>query len=184
MADVMVELCVTNTTGASLALEFVPGMVLGAPQGSNIQSVMLEGQASVALAAGESVTVPLTGYCLDFKAAPPPKGQSIAFTLSGALERYAAALQVLYAGLALDAQGKYTAILAPLQHRRIVIQRALWAVLEQKPARTAADKEKMRTDVKADVNRAGRSLATRELDRLTNNLWADVRQTLERAGAR
>jgi hypothetical protein len=181
VAGEMVEMKLTNVSSRPITLDFVPGMVLAAPADSKVQPLLTEEEYSLTLQPQETISRPLICYCLDYSLDPPGKGQTVAFVFAKDPERYADAIRVLYAGLQLDETSHYHPMLAPLQHRRIVIQRAIWAVLDQKPASTAHDKDVLKKDIKEDAARAGRSLASRQVDKLTDTIWKDVNQTLEKA---
>lgn len=182
IAAEMVTVRITNTSSASITFTLTPGVVLGAPTGSRIQSVLNEQEVTLEIAPGETASHALVGYCLDYRASPPPKGASIAYTFGGDLSRYAMAIVVLDTASRLDAEGRFTAVLPPLQHRRIVTQRAVWAALGQVSASTEADKLALRDEIKLELKRGGKALATKELNLLTDSVWIDLRLTLEASG--
>lgn len=182
IAAEMVTMSITNTTSSAITLSYTPGMVLGAPTGSHVQSVLNEQEFTLEVAPGATVNHAVVGYCLDYRASPPPKGASIPYTFTSDLSKYALAIQVLDVATRLDAEGRFTPLLPALQHRRIVTQRAVWAALSQVPASSDKDKAALHEEIKLELKRGGKSLSTKELNRLTDSVWTDVRLTLQEAG--
>lgn len=181
VAGEMVDMKVTNVSATPVTLKFIPGMVMDAPPDSGIQPLLIEEEFDLVLQPKETVQRRLVCYCLDRKLSPPAKGKAVAFVFSRRSDRFASSIKVLYSGLKLDASGQYNPMLAPLQHRRIVIQRAIWSIVAQKPATSDQGRTALKKDIKDDASRSGKSLATRQLEKLTDAIWKDVTQTLEQA---
>jgi hypothetical protein len=133
VAGEMVEITAKNTGTKTMNFNLVPGMVLEAPAGSGVQPLILEDNIPVTLSPGEQFNRRLNCYCLDYNVDPPSKGQLYDYAWAPTLNpNWADPIKVLLAGLKLDSTNQYNPIVRQTQHRRIVIQRAIWEVLGQR----------------------------------------------------
>lgn len=176
VAGEMATMDVVNKTNHPVTLKFVPGMVLEAPAESGAQPLMLEEDFSLTLAAGESNQRNLICYCLDYNVPPPDKGAVLPYSWSNRVQPFwADTVKVLAAGLQLEKNGGYHPVLAPLQHRRIVIQRAIWQQLGQVDGLSSLQK-----DIVKDTNGV---VTQKTAARLSKSIYGDIEKTLSDAKA-
>lgn len=176
LAGEMAVMDVTNKSNAPITLKFVPGMVLEAPADSGAQPLMLEEDFSLSLQPGESSKRNLICYCLDYNVPPPEKGTVLPYSWSTRVQPFwADTVKVLQAGLALEQKNAYHPVLAPLQHRRIVIQRAIWQQLGQVEGISSLQK-----DIVKDANGG---VTQKTAARLSKSIYSDIEKTLSDAKA-
>ncbi len=176
VAGEMATMEVTNRSNQPLTLQFVPGMVLEAPADSGAQPLMLEENFSLTLAPGESNKRNLVCYCLDYNVPPPEKGAQLPYTWSGRVSPYwADTVKVLVAGLNLDSNKGMHPVLPVLQHRRIVIQRAIWQQLGQVEGISSLQK-----DIVKDSNGL---VTARTAAKLSRSIYGDIEKVLSDAKA-
>ncbi len=133
VAGEMVEISAQNTGTKTMNFNLVPGMVLEASAGSGVQPLILEDNIPVTLSPGEQFSRKLNCYCLDYNVDPPTPGQLYDYTWAPTLSpKWADPIKVLLSGLKLDSSNQFSPIVRQTQHRRIVIQRAIWEVLGQR----------------------------------------------------
>ncbi|MFN8611873.1 MAG: hypothetical protein U0931_30290 [Vulcanimicrobiota bacterium] len=174
VAGEMATLDVTNKSNAPLTLRFVPGMVLETPPDSGAQPIMLEEDFSLTLQPGENKQRNLICYCLDYNVPPPEKGTVLPYSWSTRVQPFwADTVKVLAAGLAMDKNHGYHPVLDPLQHRRVVIQRAIWQQLGQVEGISSLQKDMIK-----DSNGG---MTQKTAARLAKSIYGDIEKTLQDA---
>ena len=174
VAGEMVDATFKNTSDSTMTVELMPGMVLIDASGES-QPIMLENYNQFTLRPGESVPINgIRAYCLDHAKDPPSLGKGVDYGVETDLTKYADAVRHLWAGLRLDASGKFQPVLKPIQHRTVVIQRSIWASLGGNNPSTL---EKLTADLKDDVKAGNHNFSEDKVEWLANGLWKDVEQT-------
>lgn len=173
VAGDMVDGTFLNESNSPMSVSIVPGIVLSDSDGV-AQPIMLEDTLEFTLAPGESTKVDLRAYCLDFSKDPPSLGSGVNYEIVSDLAQYEDAIKNLWAGLRLERDGKFKAVLKPIQHRTIVIQRAIWASLG---GQNPATEEKFREDLQQDTQAGDHEFSKEKVDWLAEQIWKDVVQT-------
>lgn len=173
VAGEMLNATFTNNGKGALTVNLVPGIVLTDKDGQ-AQPIMLEDTMEFTLQPGESTSMPLRGYCLDFNLDPPALGAGVEYQVAQDVSQYETAIKNLWAGLRLDRDGAYKPVLKPLMHRTIVIQRSIWASLGGNNPTT---EEKLDADLREDTAKAGLEFSAEKVHFLTERIWADVEKT-------
>lgn len=173
VAGDMLDATFTNNGKEAVTVDIVPGIVLN-DKDQKAQPIMLEDTLKFTLQPGESTSMPLRGYCLDFELDPPALGAGVDYEVAGDVAKYETAIRNLWAGLRLDRDGAYKPVLKPLMHRTIVIQRSIWASLGGNNPTTV---EKLDEDLREDTAEAGLEYSNQKVRFLTNRIWDDVEKT-------
>jgi len=174
VAGEMAQMRVTNQSSQPVTLNFVPGMVLEAPPDAGAQPLILEEEFSLKLNPGETNERNLICYCLDYNVEPPGRGQAIPYFWSQRVDpNWASSVRVLVAGLELDKNGGYKPLLKPTQHRRVVIQRAIWQDLGQ-----VEGKDALVRDLVKDSNG---QITRKTANRVSEGIYSDIEKTLQSA---
>ncbi len=173
VAGEMLDATFTNNGKGALTVDIVPGIVLTDKE-QKAQPIMLEDTLKFTLQPGESTSMPLRGYCLDFELDPPAMGAGVDYEVAQDVSRYETAIRNLWAGLRLDRDGGFKPVLKPLMHRTIVIQRSIWASLGGNNPTTV---EKLDEDLRDDTAQAGLEYSNQKVRFLTNRIWDDVEKT-------
>lgn len=178
VAGEMVDATFTNNSSQPMEIKLIPGIVLTDSQEES-QPIMLEDHVVFTLQPGESTPIRnIRAYCLDHSKEPPALGKGVDYKVATDLTQYESAIQHLWAGLRLDSTGKFQPVLKPLQHRTVVIQRAIWASLGS-PNPESMDK--LQSDLEADVKAGNHPFSGDKVKWLAEQLWRDVKQTQDAA---
>lgn len=145
----VMSLRLSNSGTAPITVQVVPGMLL-APGDSKTQRMMLESQAQATVPPGQSLAVPLRGYCLDYGKEPPSATMTSGFQLVDDVSEQSEAIKVILAGLKLSEQGLYSTDLPPLHQRTVVVQRALW-VLQARRGGAPYTRETLMQDIRSEL---------------------------------
>ncbi len=180
VAGEMVDAAFTNNSSAPMTVKLIPGIVLADNDGES-QSIMLEINTEFELAPGEAVALEsVRAYCLEHEKDPPALGQGVDYQVVTDVSGFAPAIKNLWAGLRLDLNGQYQPVLKPIQHRTLVIQRAIWASLgEPNPG----SQEKLTTDLKKDAATGEHGLSDDKIEWLSGRIWGDVEKTIQESPA-
>ncbi len=173
VAGDMVDGTFLNQGASPLTVNIVPGIVLSDSE-DMAQPIMLEDTLEFTLAPGESAKIDLRAYCLDFSKDPPSLGSGVDYEVATDLSTYEDAIKNLWAGLRLERDGKFKPALKPLQHRTIVIQRAIWASLGGENPST---EDKFLEDLQQDTQAGSHVYSSAKVEWLAEQIWKDVVQT-------
>lgn len=176
VAGEAVDLRLVNRSYDEIQVHMKPGMVFLDDSG-RYQPFMLENELSVNLGPNEQRDFEaIRAYNVNHSRGPAPVGKLRAYQTVTELAPYAPGIRALWAGLRRDGEGKMDPVVQPVLHKTIVLQRAIWASMEETDAST---REKLAKDLMDDTLSADHPFDQRKVDWIADGVWKDVSATLE-----
>lgn len=174
------SLRIVNRGYQTVSVKLVPGMIFEDP-GDHYQPFILEDGLSVTLGPNEKWEHQgLRTYNLDHSKGPAPRGERMEYKTVLNVDPYSEPIRTLWAGLRLDRNREFHPGVAPILHKTVVLQRALWASIGGSNPDT---KEQLQRDLTDDTVSSDLPFNDDKIAWLTEKFWADVMRTLE-AGAK
>jgi len=181
------DLQIQNLAARSLTWSVPLGLVLN-PGNPACQRMMIGEDTSVEVPPGQTVSVPLVGFCLDPQREPPPiltnsllSGTDQPWSVEENFPEAAALAGIIRAGNELSAKGSFREIFPPQKHRETVIQRALWYE-RTRGTPEEMGKERMLRDLQEQFQAAGKNPPPEQVKEGADSIWNDVDLTLKKAG--
>lgn len=165
----VLELVAENLTDRPGEVQLMPGLVLKPPAGGTFQPIMLAEPVYLEIPARGKVSSVIPGFCLKRAAPPPPQNQVIEYDWDWNIPEHSQQIWTLLHAHALADQGKLHNDLGD-SHLETVIQRVLWDIDEP----GTAGVEVLKSEISRQVKESGGSQSPDEVEKLAENLSADV----------